>query len=363
MLSLLIAIVLVVPWYLFPGNAVSQPVASEPETAGAPSDSVDLVDDNPLTVIEETVVPDTIKISLILPFHASAESEGSMTDFYMGALLAAKSLGEEGLKLSLRPFDIASAMPDSSFLRESDMIIGPVSSADIAKTLAISPSGIHLISPLDHNVEALLDSASIIQIPVPQEVSADAARAWLESDLCAGDTVVVLREGASFQELDRICSQDRMVRFLVESGDDRYLSEAVRQVSVQSMLRNKVALYTTSRVRNLDNLNVDLLHDASVRMVSVYNVDYADPDVKSFVYAYRALFDAEPGSFAFHGYDTVRYFAHLCARYGNSWFGNIAEYAEDGLQMSFRFVDRGVGKINTGVRKSVYNKDFSVTCE
>jgi len=353
-----------IPWYLFPGNTVKTQPVPEPDSVAV---SVPLAIKDSSQVCVDTAykadIPASINISLILPLNASAEADGNMSDFYLGALLAARSLGEEGLKLTLRPFDISTGLPSLSFLSESDVIIGPVSLPDINSVLTVCPPEKHIISPLDHSVSSLLDTAPIVQVPPSSWQLSESLREWMEEETVAPDMDVILKDGYDFSKLDTLCSPDTLVRFLLASTDERFCSEAVRNVSVQAMLRNRVELYAPSRLRNLENLNMELLHEASTRMVSAYNVNYSDEAVKSFVYSYRALFNAEPGSFAFHGYDTVRFFAHLCAKYGRNWFEKAEEYSEKGLQMTFAFKKRGAGMINSAHRKIIYNKDYSISGE
>ena len=94
-------------------------------------------------------------------------------------------------------------------------------------------------------------------------------------------------------------------------------------------------------------------------MTASYYIDYEDPAVKRFILAYRALFQDEPGSFAFQGYDTMHYFVTICTRFGRQWYKKLPEYDEKGLQADFRFREES-GRVNQAVRRIVYNPDLTI---
>ena len=122
-----------------------------------------------------------------------------------------------------------------------------------------------------------------------------------------------------------------------------------------------MSIYCPSRVRNYENLNVELLHNASAHITTNYYVDYDSPEVRSFVFSYRALFKTEPNSFAFHGYDTMKYFTRMCSVYGREWYKRIDTYRGKGLQSDFSFTLVADGALNHACRRIVYNPDFTVS--
>ena len=66
--------------------------------------------------------------------------------------------------------------------------------------------------------------------------------------------------------------------------------------------------------------------------------------------------------FAFQGYDLMRYFTNMCARYGKSWASHLeSEDTGHMLQSDFRFRRYGEGGLeNIGIRRIVYGPDYSV---
>ena len=93
-----------------------------------------------------------------------------------------------------------------------------------------------------------------------------------------------------------------------------------------------------------------------------YYIDYNDQRVKNFLLKYRALFNTEPSQFAFQGYDIASYFIDLCSRYGSDWAEKMSAEEKSMLQSTFRCIKEGNGGyINTGVRRIIYEKDWTIT--
>ena len=109
-------------------------------------------------------------MALLLPFNTAKKADSQMMDFYCGALLAAKDLGEEGREIDMNVYDVAGgAMPvTEERFSESDFVIGPVSNTDIARTINASKGKTWIVSPLDPRAEVLADTIpNIIQAPSP----------------------------------------------------------------------------------------------------------------------------------------------------------------------------------------------------
>ena len=143
------------------------------------------------------------------------------------------------------------------------------------------------------------------------------------------------------------------------SDRDSFLASSVRSLSIQGALNDNVVLYGTSRVRT-NGTGPNDLHNVNAHLTSAYFIDYEDPAVRAFILAYRALFNNEPGSFAFQGYDTMRYFVTMCTKYGREWYKKLPEYRQKGLQSDFRFTEESP-RINQAARRVVYNKDLTTT--
>ena len=395
-------------WYLFPGKKKKNPVEkkpvaadtllqqSRPDTAvwhlGAGVDSTTLLPDiQPAPDVFVLDIPSVIHIGLILPLQASeAEPNENFLDFYSGALLALRDLStaSPSLRADLQVFDSAdSKMPlPQSLIDDNDVILGPVSFQDIESAMPLCADGKVLVSPLDPKAASLSESgAPVIQSPSTWKAQTDELVRWVREELPFGEVMYVVRDTAaagfgaqSAYLIEQLIAhgiryesvlnvgelpllKDRKTRILIASDRDAFINSAVRAVSIEGARGSNVVLYGTSRIRTNSTAQADL-HNSSAHLAASYFIDYDDPQVRDFILAYRALFRNEPGSFAFQGYDTMRYFVTLCAKYGRQWYKKLPDYSQKGLQADFRFTEQG-GRVNQAVRRIVYNPDLTTSCE
>lgn len=357
MRTLVLILAQVIPWYLFPGTAPK-------DTTRAP-------------VPEE---PQVFELTFALPF----DNAGNI-DFYCGALLAARDLGDKGLKINISAYDLSKCEVTEGMLEGSDIFIGPIEYDDILKAAAICPDDRMIISPLDPKALALTDCFNVIQTPVSTEEHLRDMTDWALEEVGDNDRLVVVLEtaadtsGVILNELDEMgvnyyitygymsvqsaCAPEGRTIFLTGSDKEYFLSGVIRCVSVLALQQHDVSVYCPSKVRSYENLNVELLHNANVHMSSTYFVDYNSPEVQRFVYAYRAIFKAEPNSYSFHGYDTMKYFTTLLSLYGHNWPYRIYSYYGKGLQTEFRFRKRGKGAENCASKRIEYSPDYSITVQ
>ena len=344
------------------------------------------------SVAEDTFVldvPETIDLALLLPIKSTGIPSANFLDYYSGALMAVRDLGNSGLKINLNIYDTADAgarITDNG-LAEADVIIGPVSAEDISKTLARCPAGKFIVSPIEPKAAGLAETCCVIQVPAPATAQIDELVKWLKEDTAPLDTVILLEDemavdqrsearylvsrmqeaGLSYITLKEPRFNDidftkGEVRIVVASERDSFLCSAVNSIGKLGLNKGNVTLYSTSRTRSMEGINAESMFNAHCHMTSNYFVDYSDPQTRQFVLAYRALFQNEPSSFSFHGYDSVRFFAAMCAKYGRQWHKKIQEESWRGMQTDFMFIESGkVGMANSAIRRIVYNPDLSTT--
>ena len=336
-------------------------------------------------------VPETIELALLLPIKSTGTPSANFLDYYSGALMAVRDLGNKGIRINLSIYDTADAgarMTDNG-LEESDVIIGPVSAEDISRTLARCPEDKFIVSPIEPKVASLADSCRVIQVPAPATDQIDELIKWLKEDTGINDTVILLEDdmtgahkvetrylvnmmqasGLTYMTLkepnfDGIDFTKGEVRFVVASERDSFLCSSVNSIGKLGLNNGNVTLYSTSGIRSMEGINAESMFNARCHMTSNYFVDYNDPEIKRFVLAYRALFQNEPSSFSFHGYDSVKFFVTMCAEYGRQWHKKIQDESWRGMQTDFMFNASGkVGKVNSAIRRIVYNPDLSTTLQ
>lgn len=336
-----------------------------------------------------------VEISLLLPFKASQKADPQMMDFYSGALLAAKDLGNDGVEVKLNVYDVAggSIPVTEERFAQSDFVIGPVSNSDIARTVNASKGKSWIVSPLDPKAEALADTIpNVIQAPAPTSAQIKDMVRWIRSDMGASDKVLLIsQKGAStsgypmevinevnhsglqhsnfsFNILEGRSIMGRLAGMMTGTGTNRvviasdskaFVIEVVRLLYLVSSQKKDIVLYSTSRLRTYEEIDIEQLHSLNLHASVSYFVDYDSKDVQEFLMEYRALYNTEPSRSAFQGYDLMNYFSKLGAENWNR--DGYGKTEGKGLQSDFHLVktSRG-GYVNNAVRRVVYERDYSV---
>ena len=388
-------------WYLFPGkknpagatvpDSVSRTKPDSTAVLRTAADSLAAAADSlgvPAIIpawedVFVSELPDVVHIALVLPLQASDKPSDNFLDFYSGALLALRDLGKNGLRADLQVFDSADtkASLEPAFGAEQDLLIGPVALADIRGALTLLDPRKVLVSPLDPAAAPLAETGPVVQSPSPWSAQLDDLVRWVAQDKLVNEEIYVVRDTAAAgqgEQTDYLMrrlldsgiryhsvlsvneipfARNRQFRVMIASDRDSFFASAVRSLSIEGARNDDIILYGTSRIRANGTGPADL-HNTNAHLVTPYFIDYEDPAVADFILAYRALFQNEPGSFSFQGYDTMRYFVTMCTKFGRQWYKRLPEYSQKGLQADFRF-SLGSPRVNQAVRRVVYNKDLT----
>lgn len=338
----------------------------------------------------------TVNAVLMLPLNANGTPNSTNMDMYCGFLMGVRDLGDEGISTNLSVYDVANGtIPvTAAKLEETDVVIGPISTADLTKVLAIGPDT-PIVSPLDQKAESLVDGhANFIQSPASYNVQYEDLCRWIKSDLKAGDKVIVISEkgakntsitasvtsylnsiGVSFTPYSYSILQGRGVtdaltqivskgtnRFVIASDSEAFVNDAVRNLSQLKFRKHDVVLYSSSRIRSFNTIDAENFHAVNLHASLSYYIDYDDPEVQKFLLEYRALYNTEPTRFAFQGYDLAKFFIGAVAEYGNKWTKALTR--QDGetlLQNTFFFAEQeDGGLVNQGIRRVIYESDYRI---
>ena len=335
-----------------------------------------------------------VSISMLIPFSSPRSGDRvSFMDFYCGALMAARAMGNQGTNVDINTYDVAGGTIPMTYQKfsESNFAIGPVSKEDIIKAASVNDGATWIVSPLDMQVEPLADSLSnLIQAPTPTSIQIKDMVSWVRSDSAPGDRVIVLTPSNQTsggyvdiveKELSKAgishatTSLGSLSSHMTPTGANRiilacdytdrstvFLIEAIRNLYLMATRRSGIILYSTSKIRTYDQIDVEQLHKLNLHATVTYFVDYSSKDVKDFLLQYRALFKAEPSRSAYSGYDLMRYFSTLAAKYGKKWPKALDRVDFTGLQSDFKLERTSSGSfVNTAVRRVVYSPDFSVS--
>lgn len=338
-----------------------------------------------------------IDFSLILPFNSAKTPSENNLDFYSGVLLAMRDLEKEGFKAELSVYDCAGgAMPVSAErFAKSDFVIGPVSVQDIGNALNISEESSVIISPLDPKAAEFAGSRrNVVHVPTPADLQCRDLIAWMKQELGLGDKVILLSEknvtptenaallmkhlsesGVEYSTISYGILEGKDISTMIESRSkenctthiviasesEAFVNDAIRNINLLAYKGLPLSIYCLSRIRNFETIEVENFHSCKLHISMPYFVNYDSPEVQRFLMQYRALFNTEPGQFAFQGYDIARYFIKKCSEGGRHWLDKLEGNTEKGLQTNFSFTaqDNG-GYINTAVRRILYGSDFSI---
>lgn len=338
---------------------------------------------------------DKVDAILLLPLGNTSDN---YYDFYSGALLAAKDLGERGINADITVIDFnGTSVPESlaEKLHNSDIVIGPVAEKGL-KLVAEAAGKTAVVSPLDPRAIALADSTSnFVQAPAASAAQYTELASWLAEETRYGENVVLVSEtGAEesagmkalrkaledsrigyknlnysilegrnvLKRYEQVMSADTCNRIVVLSEKEAFVNDVVRNLNLMIYNKYSVVLYSASKIRSFDTIDIENLHAVNLHVCCSYFIDYDDPRVKKFILSYRALFNTEPTQFAFQGYDVTGYFLSACNNYGRSWYKKIARSGNSRmLQADFRFSKLDdCGLVNTGIRRIIYEPDYSI---
>ena len=366
-------------WYLFPGGRPAKD-----------STSVDTKDPGFVPLRSDDDIPEeeeiaesiwTTRISLILPLKSTSTPNSNYLDFYSGVLLAADGLSTEDHKFNITVYDSTVSLPSSKELEETDLIIGPVSFDDVSRVLPRA-RGKYIISPLDPKVASLTEKHNVIQAPSSSDAQIGELASWIIDDMRGGDAVVLLQSADEDSDEDAAVIARKLgeagikyeinsatepydgavrgtCRFVLTSGNDAFCSQSVRDIALMNLRGGHNVLYSTSRLRSIQDLEVESIHAAAARITATYYADPSSAEVRKFSDKYRTLFKGDPGQWVYQGYDLMQYFGSTLGRDAAQWQTEIAATPGNGLQTDFRFDESG--KNNTAVRRLRYNSNNTIT--
>lgn len=365
---------------------------TELEPQQAASDTTVTEQENALRFTQK----DDVTFALLLPMDATGtSSKRNYMDFYSGVLLGIYDCANEGIGTDLRVYDIAEGnIPEAESLQECDFAIGPVHKADLAEILETSKDSTMIISPLDYRAETLLPKYNtLIQAPTERFEQLRDLVKWVKEDAAPTDRIIYIsesnaRDTAAVNAMLRILKESQMPysrfsynilqgrditepllakitkeganRFIIESESEAWVNDVVRNLNLLKK-EGEIILYSPSKIRTFETIEPEYFHNISLHVSLSYNVDYESEDVRQFIMKYRALFMTEPTQFAYQGYDLATYFIRMVHKYGDAWESRLTEEEGKMLQATLRFVRKGLGYTNVGIRRVMYLPDGSIT--
>ncbi len=322
----------------------------------------------PQKTLEKPVTPaiiaDTLKIDidkdyrvgLMLPFYTSLftdtvfeneveERSKIALDFYNGFLMAADTLGKQGMNISLNVFDTRN---DMFRLRELipqvrqnrfDLVVGPLYSSNVQFVAdQLAEDYVPVISPLSTSVE-VKGQPNLIKCITGKKGRIKKIADLLNEKYSKGRIIFAhsgkdeeleeikqikarlqARERGSF--IDNVTSfTDEMLHhsdlkealdtgqynvIILVSEDKIFLSDLVNKLRV--LRDTSILLIGSPRLMRIPTLEVTYLDYLNLTMPDMNYIDYSNRETIGFIESYRQRYADEPGRFAFQGYDVGLYF-------------------------------------------------------
>ncbi|MCQ2136822.1 MAG: LysM peptidoglycan-binding domain-containing protein [Bacteroidales bacterium] len=337
-------------------------------------------------------------VALMLPFDLrSGKADPNYLDFYSGVLIATAELADAGIDINLDVFDCKDqkVLKDSTKLNRYDVILGPVSREDLQVVLDNVHEDTFVVSPMDPRPENLTAThRNLIQMYVPKGEQLKDITAQVKKKKYS-DRVIIVSEAGVSTNVDNLKSllaeagisyeaisldiahaktaysyfTPKMVKknvgenyVIMMSEREMFVNEILRNCSRMNSLGYNVKTLTTSKLKSMDLSDVKMVHDAQTYVSTANNVDYSSDKVRRFILKYRALCHTEPSSFAYQGYDLMKYFGSIVAQHGKDWPEFMGEHKSKMLQITLDIqkVAEDGGYINKGMRRVCYDKNLNV---
>ena len=340
-----------------------------------------------------------VNATVLLPMrNAGGKLSRNNMDFYSGIMLAVYDLSKEGVNIDINTYDIAdtSTPVTKEDIEDSDLIIGPITTADLTRLFQSTSDAGAVISPLDPRAECLTETYSnMIQVPTPHKAQYQDLVNWITEDMGENDKVFMFSERVArnndavnsmkevmdssglqytpfaysilegrdiIEPLKEMMTPEGVNRIYIASESEAFVNDVVRNLNLMLLENFSIVLYAPSKIRSFETIEVEHFHKTSMHVSLTYYINYDDKAVKDFLLKYRALYNTEPTQFAFQGYDIARYFISLCHKYGKAWPEKLEENEKAMLQSTFKCMKLGTGGyVNNGVRRIVYGPGWSVT--
>ena len=337
------------------------------------------------------------RVALLLPFSIDAndsamarakEPKGmyAVTDaavqFYAGTRMALDSMKGLGMSVDLSVFDVGEdaatwtpVLKDHA-VRDADLCLGPFHRAAIEQLTRIAPSA-HVVCPAPQSNKVLLGNPNVSKVlsgrpdqlqqiaryvathhakdnivlcstetPADKELRDQIFRGLQEA--LAGqpgklrDTVLVVRSAKrDIADVAAKLSGTQSNVVIAASEDIEYVTALVRKLA--SLTKDKrIALYGLNGWTGMETLEAKDLEVLKTRIPASTWIDHQDPRVQRFVRDYRALYQNEPGEYAFLGFDVSFFYLTALHAFGPDFPAHFAGVSTQPLHMSFKLFKAGV---------------------
>lgn len=344
-------------------------------------------------------------ITLLVPFRlneiklktavkADVEKAAMAIDFYQGFKLGVDSAAAvAGQNFKLKVFDTRDSntqiegIIENGGLVGTNLIVGPVYPDGLKYITNYSVAkGIPVVNPLAASQPAEFNNPNLISIVNNIDLHAQKIGDYVIKNYNPATTIVVLINPKSasdevmaaplrqffaanpifqFQEYGSVFTMETKLQkgkkyvILLSSSDRKFVIPTMdKLMKMKRTGLDEVLFGHPDWVKQ--NYNTDQLQALNTFVTSSFKVDYTRPEVNIFIKNYRALFNFEPGEYAFKGFDIGFYFGKLLAQHGPAYLKHLTKDKYKGLHNNFSFIHNDtLGYINTSLMLLNY-KNFAL---
>ena len=337
------------------------------------------------------------KVALLLPFSfATVDSVMASTgnylddpnprfikpfafiEYYEGFLMALDSLEKLGLNVEVFVYDAPNSVAatrkiiDNPELRQMDLIIGPVYSksfemmADFAREHQIP-----LVNPFSIRDEVTVGNPFVFQVQPIQIDQAEVLTNYLNTHFPKAQIFLTkqneYRDQQGFDNIKTYFSQnlaprpsggepfysffynrDNLNVFKKQAAvnnDNVVVAFSTNKVYIMELLRALNQMHGQYRITliglpdwlSIEGLDMEYLNNLDVHYLAKDFTDMTDETTRQFITKFRNQYNADPGEFAFSGYNTGIYFMSALMKYGSSFIPCVQYLDMELLNMGYDF--------------------------
>lgn len=317
-------------------------------------------------------------------------------ELYMGFLMALDTLRKSGVFIDLYVYDtennpdkVKEIISKQEFV-EVDLIFGPIYPKNIEITAQVAKEhNINIISPLAQTTNLLADNQHLFQINPSIDTRLEELSHYLNKfenynaliihDNSEKDKQFIntlkqsLNPLAFFNDSVKVATYlDKKILpvkkqlndtvfnlIIIPSTEEVFVTDLLRQLSILSHNYNFV-VFVSNSIEKYDNIDLNYYKLLNINTFSSTNVNYQANEVIKFVNKYRKLFNNEPSTYTFQGYDAGLFFLTAMKKYGRQFQYCIKNGVCAGIQCELRFkqINDFGGYENKNLFILKYNKDF-----
>ena len=351
----------------------------------------------------------TLRASLLMPFHKDGKVNPTIVDFYRGVLLAMEDIKNEGYDVELSVFDsegteerIQSIMADEPLFHEAQLIIGPVYESELSVVLPYATeNSIPVISPLADIVS--LHSPMLFQMQAESENKYDKFERIFDGsrevvivhtpsidkeyeakmrELSAGHVVYELNytfdresllymrnaDGTNGEQIDitEFMRSSTSKAFVVLASDeidvDRVLttlSSTRASILGRGSLMGDYVVVGNRRWKQITSIDKQTFFNNNTVFLVPYHANRGNSSVAMFDARYIKAYEALPTMYAYRGYDAAMIF---CRKMFGGFEDDVNEVVMP-LATPYTFTFNGGLYVNTCWTMERYKSNFTIEVE